>query len=115
MMPKISVRPAASMNSSSPYCTLFRSWIRKLAKSMRSIAGKKMGGRANLPCAFRAGSAELAAGAGVGQGPGGDADHLVFLVLDAAQLDVLHRVVGLAHSPLAARTVDGLRLQRLVQ
>src|SRR4051794_31267869 len=41
MMPKISVRPAASMNSSRPYCTLFRSWIRKFAMSMVSAAAGK--------------------------------------------------------------------------
>src|SRR5438105_3110034 len=96
MIPKISVRPAASMNSSSPYWTLFSSWIRKLEMS-------------------RAGSRHPAAGAGIGQGLGGDADHLVLAVLDAAQVDVLDRVVRLAHGPLAARAVDRGGLHRLVQ
>ena len=27
------IKPAASMNSSSPYCTLLSNWIRKVAKS----------------------------------------------------------------------------------
>src|SRR5687768_15553383 len=39
MIPKISVRPAASMNSSRPYCTLLSSWSRKLEKSMGAGLG----------------------------------------------------------------------------
>ena len=35
MMPKISVRPLATRNSSSPYWTAFRHWIRKVARSIR--------------------------------------------------------------------------------
>src|SRR5438067_2237419 len=116
MIPKIRVRPAASMNSRSPYWTLFRSWIRKLAKSMRAGAGKKMGG-VNLPRESRraASGVHLAAGARVGQCLGRDAEDLVLALFHAAQVDVLHRVVRLAHRPLAARAVDGLGLQRLVQ
>src|SRR3990167_4827115 len=114
MIPKISVRPAASMNSSSPYCTLLRSWIRKLARSIRrgsakaccwwvsrNAGDKKMGGATSHCCSLQ-GSAHLAAGAGIGQRLGGHADHLVFLVLDDAQVHVLHRVVRFAHRPLAA-------------
>src|SRR6058998_3022357 len=117
MMPKIRVSPAASMNSSSPYCTLFRSWMRKLAKSME--AGRC--GRASSchagpdPASMRRPrgsraepgmvSGELAARARIGQRLGGDADHLVVALFHAAQVDVLDRVVGLAHGPLAARAV----------
>src|SRR3989344_5812929 len=58
-------------------------------------------------------SAHAAAGTAVGQGLGGNANHIVFLVLDAAQVDVLHGVVCLAHRPLAARAVDGGAFHRL--
>src|SRR4051812_43255043 len=39
MIPKISVNPLATRNSSRPYCTAFRHWTRKVA---RSTADKKM-------------------------------------------------------------------------
>ena len=35
MMPNTSVRPLATRNSSSPYCTPFSSWIRKVPKSIK--------------------------------------------------------------------------------
>jgi hypothetical protein len=38
MMPKISVRPLATRNSSSPYWTALRHWIRKVAKSIEADA-----------------------------------------------------------------------------
>jgi hypothetical protein len=34
MIPKISVSPEATRNSSSPYCSEFRHWMRKVAKSI---------------------------------------------------------------------------------
>ena len=34
MMPKISVRPLATRNSSRPYCTPFNTWINKIHKSI---------------------------------------------------------------------------------
>src|SRR5687767_13818547 len=107
MIPKIRVRPAASMNSSSPYWTLLSSWIRKLAKSIGRIQAAPVRGQKNgrpkpPTCEARRASTHPAAGAGIGQRLGGDADHLVVLVLHAAQVDVLHRVVGLGHGPLAA-------------
>jgi len=34
MMPKISVSPLATRNSSSPYWTAFRHWIRKVTRSI---------------------------------------------------------------------------------
>src|SRR5687767_4286064 len=106
MIPKIRVRPAASMNSSRPYWTLFSSWMRKLAKSIQDGVEepKKWEAETSHSCARRA-SGHLAASAGVGQRLRGNPDHLVVLVLDAAQVDVLHRVVGRAHRPLAARAV----------
>ena len=34
MIPKISVSPEATRNSSRPYCTLLRHWMRKVVRSM---------------------------------------------------------------------------------
>src|SRR4051794_7110787 len=101
MMPKISVSPAASMNSSRPYCTPLSNWMRKLAMSisLSRVRNKKMGGR-DLPLWRDEPSAHLAAGTRIGQSLRGHPDHLVFLVFDHAQVDVLYRVVRLAHGPL---------------
>src|SRR6218665_1061353 len=127
MTPKISVRPAASMNSTRPYCTLLSNWIRKVAKSMaEGVEGTLSTGAADAACpacALRPGTrvadfgslAHPAPGATVGLGLGGHADHLVFHVLDPAQINVLHRVVGAAHGPSAAWAVDHGALQRPVQ
>src|SRR5690606_42026512 len=98
MIPKIRVRPAASMTSSSPYCTLFSSWIRKLAKSIDGERSpKKWEAETSHLRGAACASTHPATGAGIRQRLGGDADHLVVLVLDAAQVHVLHRIVGLAH------------------
>src|SRR5882672_11504548 len=40
MIPKISVRPDATRNSSSPYCSEFRHWMRKVARSMQVTKAK---------------------------------------------------------------------------
>src|SRR5574337_1480144 len=119
MMPKISVRPAASMNSSRPYCTLLSSWIRKFATSMGVTVGQSgQKKRWIAPPSFAAWSrlsGQLAAGAGGGQRLRGDADHHVVAFLHLAQVDILYRVVRLAHGPLAARAVDHGALDGLVQ
>src|SRR5512142_3326235 len=90
MIPKISVSPDATRNSSKPYWTAFRHWTRKVPKSTA---------RALHPAAACRG----------GQALDGDAHHLVLLAVDLAQVDVLHRVVRFAHREGAARAVD-LRL-----
>src|SRR6266446_8916866 len=40
MIPKISVRPDATRKSSSPYCSEFRHWMRKVARSMQVTKAK---------------------------------------------------------------------------
>src|SRR5258706_14196977 len=97
MMPKISVRPDASRNSSSPYCTAFRHWTRKVAISTA-------GSGAQRPV-----RSELAAAGRVGERLHRHADLLVLLAVDPAQVDVLHRVVGLRQRERPARRID-LRL-----
>src|SRR5690606_42109047 len=107
MMPKIRVRPAASMNSNSPYCRLVSNWIRKLAKSMEtggqsqaSPVRQGAGEGVQRQEMKSRGSAHAAACTGIGHGFLRDANHLVFLVLDLAQVHALDRVVGFAHGPL---------------
>src|SRR5690606_4876051 len=92
MMPKISVRPLATRNSSSPCCKAVRHWMRKMLASMSRSAR---------------GASELAAARRVGQLPDRDVDHLVLLARHLAQVEVLHRVAGRGQRELAARTVDG--------
>ena len=95
MMPKISVSPEATRNSSSPYCSAFRHWIRKVARSMANRAPadgdagrvRHQGWCDAYILQPRPGSASPLLG---------DADDLVLLALDLAQVDVLHRVVRLA-------------------
>src|SRR3990167_6884550 len=109
MMPKISVSPDATRNSSSPYCSEFRHWMRKVARSMkaqvqasgagvkqppwsrlcRSTGGGPLRGRAQ-----RVGgglSSHLAAAGWVGEDLDGDASHHVLAALDLAHVEVLHR------------------------
>src|SRR5690606_41449349 len=91
MMPKISVRPLATRNSSRPCCSAFRHWMRKMLASM-SASGRR--------------GSELAAARRVGQLRHRYLDHLVFQARDLAQIDVLHRVAGGRQGELAARAVD---------
>src|SRR5450631_4877572 len=93
MMPKMSVSPEATRNSSNPYWSALRHWTRKVAMS---IAG---GGRGHR-------SSHAAAGAGIGERLRRDADHLVLLADHLAQVHVLHRIVGGADGEGAARAVD---------
>src|SRR5256885_2733874 len=90
MIPKISVSPDATRNSSSPYCSAFRHWMRKVAMSMGSLS-----------------AARLAAAGRIVQCLAGHTDPLVLLALHLAQVDVLHRVVSLGQGERAARAVDG--------
>src|SRR5258708_21414278 len=80
MMPKMSVNPEATRNSSNPYWTALRHWTRNVATSMRGCRGRAC--------------SHLAAAARVGERLGGDADHLVLLADHLPQVDVLHRVVA---------------------
>src|ERR1700682_5806486 len=104
MMPKMSVNPEATRNSSNPYWNALRHWTRKVATSMGALRGHRL--------------SHAAAGAGIGERFHRDADHLVLLADHLAQVHVLHRVVGGADSEGAARAVDprggdGLRELRL--
>src|SRR5918997_556565 len=93
MTPKISVRPLLMRNSSSPYWTPLRSCAMSPVMPVRFLAAGS-------------GGAHLAAGAGVGQRLGRDADHHVLTALRLAQVDVLHRVVAGREGEGAARAVD---------
>src|SRR5258706_16065645 len=99
MMPKMSVNPEATRNSSNPYWTALRHWTRNVATSMRGRRGRAR--------------SHLAAAARVGERPGGDADHLVLLADHFPQVDVLHRVVAPAPGEGAPRAVDIRRLHPL--
>src|SRR5512145_2984918 len=102
MLPKISVSPLATRNSSSPYWTAFRHWIRKVGKSI------------GVPNVNQRGVAPLRSARGCAPGRVGERldchlDDLVLLAFDLAQVDVLHRVVRPGHRERTARAVD-LRL-----
>src|SRR6188472_2881035 len=128
-MPKISVSPLATRNSSSPYCTAFRHWTRKTAKSMdhpRKVSLASLAryfARARLPPPSRKrpfdGGAvngrrdlHLAAGRRLRERLDGDAFELVLRSDDLAQVNVLHRVVRLRQRERAARAVDARLLHR---
>src|SRR6185369_8593508 len=99
MMPKMSVNPEATRNSSNPYWRALRHWTRNVATSMRGRRGRP--------------SSHLAAARRVGKSLGGDADHLVLLADDLPQVDVLHRVVARSDGEGPARAVDPRCLDRL--
>lgn len=82
-----------------------------------SVSGVASNIQYRTPCERRVvdALAHAATSTAVGQGLGSDADDLVFLVFHAAQIDILHGVVGLAHGPFAAWAVDGGALHGLVQ
>src|SRR5438046_596462 len=113
MIPKISVSPLATRNSSRPYWTAFRHWTRKVAKSNRSSRWSEvqrttaqatpkdpaspvrwvapLGGRSAATGGLHL---HLAAARGVGQCLDRDRLELVVVALDLTQVDVLHRVAG---------------------
>src|ERR1700710_2838609 len=93
MIPKISVSPEASRNSSSPYWTAFRHWTRKVPRST-------------------GGALQLAAARRVGEVLHRDVHQLVLVADHTAQVDVLHGVVRLADREGAARAVDAGLLDR---
>src|SRR5688500_4544459 len=95
MIPKIRVSPLATRNSSSPYCTEFRHWMRKVARSMGEGAQVAIGGLLHPAAAAR-----------IGKRLGGDAHVLVLLAADLAQVDVLYRVVAGGDGEGATRAVD---------
>src|ERR1041385_1239398 len=98
MMPKISVRPLATRNSSSPYCTLFNTWIRKISRSTlrprqdcAASSGAKpalLRRRESARHAFRdALTTHCAPASGIGERLRGQTDGLVLAVLDLAQVE----------------------------
>src|SRR5690606_9764015 len=89
MMPNISVSPLATRNSSRPYCTAFRHWIRNMTGSTKPLR------------------LQAAAAGRICQRLDGNALAEVLLALDLEQVDVLDGVVGLGQGELAARAVDG--------
>src|SRR5438552_1511605 len=105
MIPKIRVSPDATRNSSSPYCSALRHWIKKVTKSInvRSKSSSSEPGwigravrqrlpleRAGVSAAGKAPS-HLAAAGGIRQRLARDADQLVLLAVHLAQVEVLHR------------------------
>src|SRR6185312_10120047 len=108
MMPKISVSPLATRNSSRPYCTALRHWTRNVAMSIgMGIRGagarrRRAKGRvapdsrpANATSRGRPCSWEMlhrAAGRRIGERLHRDADDHVLRAGDLAQVDVLHRL-----------------------
>src|SRR5450432_400881 len=100
MIPKISVSPLATRNSSSPYCTLFRIWISHSTVSVRCAHARrttkrKAGLAPRLLGAGRLRARHLAAARGIVQRFPRDADHLIGIAVDFAQIDVLDGVVRL--------------------
>src|SRR5437660_1389577 len=114
MMPKISVRPDATRNSSSPYWTPFRSWIASEYTSIEPRPPKTSAGRHNAcPRRILQRSLKLAAPRRIGQVLDRDADDLVLLAFDLAQVDVVDRVVRLGECQRPARAVELRRFHRL--
>src|SRR6185437_11471774 len=109
-MPKISVNPLATRNSSSPYWTAFRHWTRNIAKSIEvarcdrrrpiTVApGRRAQRIARVllhPAAWRR----------IGERLDRDAFDPVLVADDLAQVDVLHRIVRLRQRERPARAVD---------
>src|SRR5207244_4021954 len=127
MIPKISVSPLATRNSSKPYCTAFKHWTRKVARSTETQ--RKRARRSQRPIkprprirlcrsdgwrpsgagAQRLGGVDrsyLAAARRVGQALDRHRLELVVVSLGFAQVHVLHRVAGRRDRELAARAVD---------
>src|SRR6266446_6768615 len=124
MMPKMSVRPLATRNSSRPYWTLLRIWISHSTawpgrscetQEIHSRQKKKRGLRTPLSIPYGRLGSQLAAARRILERLPRDADHLIGVALDASQVDILNRVVRPRHRPHAARAVDLDLLQRVVQ
>src|SRR5258707_4610489 len=92
MMPKMSVSPEATRNSSNPYWNALRHCTRKVATSIGARCEHRL--------------SHAAAGAGIGERFHRDPDHLVLLADHLAQVHVLHRIVGGTDGEGAARAVD---------
>src|SRR5471032_1089777 len=92
MMPKISVSPEATRNSSNPYWSALRHWMRNVATSMGARREHRF--------------SHAAARAGIGERFHRDPDHSVLLADHLAQVNVLHRIVGGPDGEGAARAVD---------
>src|SRR5438105_1453925 len=104
MIPKINVSPLATRKSSSPYCSVFNSWIRNDVVSTRRIPSRV---RDDFHSALYACGSDtkvvsdptsvlhLAANGRIGKILERDADRLVLLAFDLAQIKILHRVVRL--------------------
>src|SRR5512136_1482106 len=104
MIPKIRVRPLATRKSRSPYWTAFRIWMRK--KEASTVARRPAGARGTGAPRAPSPSLHPAAHRRVGEGRDGHGDDLVLLALHLAEVDVVHRVVGLGHGHGAARALD---------
>src|SRR5258706_12602911 len=128
MMPKMSVNPLATRNSSSPYCSAFRHWTRKVAKSIASslrILGKLKSGARRPPLfssihsaaiyATASSTSHRAAASWIGEALSSQSDGLVLPVLDLSQVEVLHHVVRRRQRDPAARAVDLRRGHRPVE
>src|SRR5690349_15194094 len=133
MMPKMSVRPLATRNSVSPYCTLFNTWMRNICKSIlhptefrrvdrRASAEANAARRyATLREAVRYASRDVrsahrAAASRIGERLRREADRVVLAVFDLAQIEILHDIVRGGQRDLAAGAVDfrgGHRLDEL--
>src|SRR5450432_1038299 len=92
MMPKISVNPEATRNSSNPYWSALRHWMRNVATSMGARRERRF--------------SHAAAGAGIGERLHGNPNDLVLLADHLAQVHVLHWIVGRTDGEGAARAVD---------
>src|SRR5262245_45688420 len=88
-IPKISVSPEATRNSSRPYCTPLRSWM-----AMKAVS------------TARSSSGDGASGARVGDRLLRDRDDGVVSVPHLANIDILDRIVRLRERPAPARAVE---------
>src|SRR5215213_5840779 len=133
-MPNTSVSPLATRNSTSPYCTPFRSWTARLTRSIQNSAvipglakrepgthkhrcGRSRSTGATCVYGFRvrccapprndsALSRHAAAAGRIGEAFVRDRDVLVTAVAHLAEIDVLHDVVRLREADRPARRVD---------
>src|SRR3990170_8790226 len=113
MMPNTKVSPDATRNSSSPYCTPFSSWMRKVPKSIRILTKKPTASRPPALLVWRFPSAHLAQrGRRIIERLHRHPDHPVLRPDHFTQVEVLHRVVALRHGPLPARGIDVRLLHR---
>src|SRR5262245_41730903 len=95
-IPKISVRPDATRNSSRPYWMPFRTWMAMNESMVRRPRA----------------SSDRASGGGIGDRLLRDCDDDVVAVPHLADIDVLHRIARLGERPAPARAVELDRLHR---